>query len=117
MRQPSTTAKAMNGECAMKTELSIDFIWLPHNLGGHNSNPYSGMRMSIRWQQYIDAYLQCARDVECQLVAYDPNTSRGRAVCTLSAEIPVPAEWLQEGQLVEFLNGFRVLAVGKIDSA
>jgi hypothetical protein len=100
----------------MKTELRIDFMWIPSDLGGHNADPYSGMRLSIRWQRHLEAYLQCARDVECQLVAYDSSTSRGRAVCTLSAEAPVPAEWLQDGQLVELLNGFRVLAVGRITS-
>lgn len=98
----------------MKTELRIDFIWIPSDLGGHSADPYSGMRLSIRWQRHLEAYLQCARDVECQLVSYDSSTSRGRAVCTLSAEALVPAEWLREGELVELLSGFRVLAVGQI---
>lgn len=100
----------------MKTQLRIDFMWIPSDLGGHNADPYSGMRLSIRWQKHLEAYLQCARDVECHLVDYDAGTSRGRAVCTLSAETPVPAEWLQSGQLIELLNGFRVLAVGRITS-
>lgn len=98
----------------MKTDLVIDFTWIPPDLGGHNADPYSGMRLTIRWQKYLQDYLQCALDVECQLLAYDLSTSRGRAVCTLATATTVPAEWLQEGQLVELLNGFRVLAVGKI---
>lgn len=100
----------------MKTELGIDFIWVPSDLGGHGAGPYSGMRLSIRWQQHLEAYLQCARDVECQQVIFDSGTSRGNAVCIFSGEVSVPAEWLQEGQLIELLNGFRVLAVGKITS-
>ena len=100
----------------MKTDLLIDFIWVPPDLGGHSADPYSGMRLSIRWQRYVDAYLQCIRDAECQIIAFDSITSRGKALCSLSSEAEVQAEWLNEGQLIELLNGFRVLAVGKIAS-
>ncbi|WP_137939571.1 hypothetical protein [Chitinivorax sp. B] len=100
----------------MKTDLLIDFVWIPSDLGGHSVDPYSGMRLSIRWQRYLEAHLQCMRDVECQVMTFDSITSRGRALCVLSAEAELPAEWLQEGQLVELLNGFRVLAVGKVTS-
>ena len=98
----------------MKTDLLIDFVWVPADVGGHSAAPYSGMRLSIRWQQYLEAYLQCVRDVECQVMAFDSITSKGRALCSLSSEAEVPAEWIQAGQLVESLNGFRVLAVGRI---
>ncbi len=98
----------------MKEELIVDFIWIPAELGGHSAEPYSGMRLSIRWQRFIEAHLQCARDVECQLLAYDSKIARGKALCSLSSGEPVAADWLEDGQLVELLNGFRVLAVGKI---
>lgn len=98
----------------MKTELRLDFVWIPSDLGGHHAAPYTGMRLSIRWQRHPEAYLQCARDVECTLSSYDPTTCRGRAVCSLSTEAAIPGDWLQQGELVELLNGFRVLAVGKI---
>lgn len=98
----------------MKTELAVDFVWIPFDLGGHSGDPYSGMRLTIRWQQHLQAYLQSARDVECQLVTYDSNTSRGKALCTLSTESTLPIEWVKDGQLIELLNGFRVLAVGRI---
>ena len=100
----------------MKNDLILDFIWIPTELGGHSSEPFSGMRLSIRWQRYLDDYLQCARDVECRVLAYDSSTSRGKAACSLSSSAPVPAEWLQCGQLIELMNGFRVLAVGKVSS-
>jgi hypothetical protein len=98
----------------MRTELAVDFMWIPHDLGGHHAGPYSGMRLTIRWQRHLDAYLQCARDIECELQTYDANSSRGKALCTLVTDGVVPADLVQEGELVELLNGFRVLAVGKI---
>jgi hypothetical protein len=100
----------------MKPDLMLDFLWVPHELGGHKAAPYTGMRLSIRWQSYLDEYLRCARDVECKVLDFDPLTAKGKASCTLSSVEAVPTEWLQDGELVELLNGFRVLAIGKIVS-
>lgn len=100
----------------MQNDLVLDLLWIPAELGGHGAGPYSGIRLSIRWQRFLDAYLQCARDVECRVLAYDASTSRGKVACSFSSGAPVPPEWLQDGQLIELLNGFRVLAVGKVSS-
>ena len=99
---------------AVRMEISLEFIWIPESLGGHVADPYTGMRLTIRWQRHIDAYLKCARDVECSLDSFDAPTSQGVAICRFASDDPVPAEWLQEGELVELLSGFRVLAVGRI---
>lgn len=98
----------------MKTELVIDFLWIPADLGGHKAAPWTGMRVQIRWQRFLEAYLQRVRDVQCELISYDAMTMRGRANCVFAANDPVPAEWLQEGEFVELLNGFRVLGVGRV---
>lgn len=100
----------------MKNQFYIDFVWIPSDLGGHNGAPYSGMRCQIRSQQYLEEYLKCALDVECKLIAFDDQTSRGRVICVLSQRIAAAAEWLQDGEQVELLNGPRVLAVGKVSS-
>jgi hypothetical protein len=98
------------------TDPILDFLWIPSDLGGHTTHPYSGMRLSIRWQRHLEEYLQCARDVQCNILRFDPRTLRGKASCALSSLETVPAEWLQDGQSIELSNGFRVLAVGKIVS-
>lgn len=97
-----------------KTQLMVEFLWIPPELGGHTASPYDGMRLSIRWQRFLRDYQRCARDIECTVLNFDPVTLKGKASCTFSSPEIVPEEWLQEGQLVELLNGFRVLAVGKI---
>lgn len=98
----------------MSHRITLSFLWIPPDLGGHSSGPYSGMRTQIRWQRYLKESLQGSRDVQSELLAFDPLTSKGMAVCTFASPDAIPVEWLKEGELVELLNGSRVLAVGKI---
>lgn len=95
-------------------DFTIDIIWIPSFFGGHNSAPYDGIRATIRWQRHISEHLEFARDVECRLVSYDETSFLGRLSCTLASDIPIPKEWIEPGELVELLSGFRVLAVGKV---
>lgn len=95
-------------------ELTFDFIWIPTSLGGHNGDPWIGMRVQIRWQKYVEAYLQCIRDVQCESLVFDSKTLQGTATCFFGSDEPIPPEWLREGELIELLSGFRVLAVGRI---
>jgi hypothetical protein len=99
---------------ALNIQITLSFLWIPPDLGGHSSGPYSGMRLQIRWQRHLEEYLQRMRDVECEVMGFDPLTSKGKALCTFASPDAIPSEWLQDGELVELLNGFRVLAVGKI---
>jgi hypothetical protein len=98
----------------MSTTLDVDYVWVPHAVGGHRSEPYQGMRAAIRWQQYIREHLDRLRDVEAVEVSYDPGTLRGPASLRLTSDDPVPADWLHEGSLVELLDGYKVIAVGRI---
>jgi hypothetical protein len=98
----------------MKKILTIDFFWIPASVGGHRSDPYSGMRLTIRWQRHIEAFLQRARDVECGTLSFDPEKAQGKATFSFLSSDPVPSDWLREGELVELLSGYRVLAVGRI---
>ena len=98
----------------MVTELRFRFVWVPSFLGGHKGEPYEGMRTAIRWQRHIDEFLRCARDVQWEKVDYDHQSSQGEATCRLTSAEPLPDEWVKDGELIELLNGFRVLAVGKM---
>jgi hypothetical protein len=75
------------------------------------------MRTAIRWQKHLNEYLQCARDVQWEKIEFDSESSQGKAICRLTSEESLPSEWLKEGELIEMLSGFRVLAVGKIAKA
>jgi hypothetical protein len=98
----------------MTLELEIEYLWIPHDLGGHRSDPYLGMRPTVRWQRYQRESLDHARDGECTSVAFDQVTKRGFATLRLVSDEPVPMEWRGEGSLIELLDGYRVIAVGRI---
>jgi hypothetical protein len=98
----------------MNVELTLNFLWIPADLGGHSGDPYSGMRLQIRWQRYLEEHLRLARDVQCSVLEFDPANSKGKALCRFASPEPVPSAWLQDGELVELVNGSRVLAIGKI---
>jgi len=101
----------------MKYDLPIEFVWIPSDLGGHCIGPFSGMRLSIRWQEYIGMQWECMRDAQCSVVEFNPRNYRGKALCFLPFKNEIPKNWLQENQFIELVNGFRVLAVGKITKA
>ncbi|WP_143290027.1 MULTISPECIES: hypothetical protein [unclassified Delftia] len=96
----------------MKIVFSIDFLWVPSDFGGSSFGPCDGIRMTVRWQKYISAYLECSNDAEIELISYNEETFRGKARCKMYSEID--AEWLSRGQLIELISGYRVFAIGKI---
>jgi hypothetical protein len=100
----------------MSTELDIEYLWIPHALGGHRAAPYVGMRPTIRWQRYLQEHLERSRDVECTRITFDPASQRGSATVRLISDDPMPPEWLHEGNLIELLDGYKVIAVGRITS-
>jgi len=98
----------------MNTELEINFLWVPHDLGGHRAEPYGGMRPTIRWQRHLQEHLSCARDVECTWVRFDPTCLRGTARFRLISDALIPPEWLRKDNLIELLDGYTVIAVGRV---
>ncbi len=101
------------------SELNVMYLWIPRDLGGHRGVPYLGMRPQIRWQAHIREHLERSRDVECVALTFDASTMRGVATLRLVSADPPPGEWLVDGTLVELLDGYRVIAVGRVsrDSA
>lgn len=99
----------------MNEKFFVDFLWMPPDLGGHSSDPYDGMRLTIRWQKYVDAYIKKSNDVECRVITFDKSTFRGKFLCQSFSELPV--DWLMDGNLVEFMSGYRVFSIGKIISS
>lgn len=83
-------------------------------MGGHKGPPWEGMRLTIRWQRHVEESLQRAWDIECLSLSYLPATGVGTGSFGFASRDPIPADWLQRGELVELLSGFRVLAVGQI---
>lgn len=58
--------------------------------------------------------MELYRDVQVEELNVDPSTRQGVAVVRLTGVEPVPSEWLNEGELVELLEGFNVVAVARL---
>lgn len=95
---------------------SIEFWWVPEHIGGHGGPPYDGMRTAVRWQRHLGESLKMSVDVQWKSLDFDADSQQGTARCELSGRVSIPEDWIKEGELVEFVNGFRVLAIGKISS-
>jgi hypothetical protein len=54
------------------------------------------------------------RDIQIEQLEMDPRTRQGIAVVRLTLTDPGSPDWLQEGELVEIIEGFKVVAVGRI---
>lgn len=98
----------------MNIKLKFRFIWLPPSVGGHNGEPYKGMRTTIRWQKFISEFLEFAMDIQWKSIEFDVASGQGQAECELLSDRSIPVEWFNKGELIEILSGFRVIAVGKI---
>lgn len=72
------------------------------------------MRATIRWQKYVSEYLVRARDVECTAFEHEAERGRGAASLRLVPGDSVPTEWPEHGSLIELLQGYRVVAVGRV---
>lgn len=95
-------------------DFRFEFSWVPKHIGGHQGPPYEGMRTTVRWQRHVAESLENGIDVQWKDLDFDSDSQNGNARGELSGHVVVPEAWVTEGELVEFLNGFRVLAVGKI---
>ncbi len=100
----------------MKKYLQFDYIWIPNSLGGHNAPPYEGMRTTIRWQKYLEQFMCSARDIQWETLTFNPQNLQGHATCFLTLDTQLPNYLFQDGELIELLNGSRVLAIGRLTS-
>lgn len=95
------------------TVLRMRFLWIPRELGGHRSNPWVGMRPTIRWQELTREWLERAIDGECVDLWFDHSRHIGEAALRLRVA-DLPEERFAEGTRIELLDGTRVIAVGLI---
>ncbi len=97
----------------MKT-ITVAVTWIKAEFGGRSHLPFIGMRPIIRFQRYIDEWLSIASDVEIKELEIDETTWSGITKLQFSSRIPDNLNGLKEGELIELLDAYRVIAVGKI---
>jgi hypothetical protein len=98
----------------MKLILVAAIVWIRSDFGGRSNEPVIGLRPSIRFQKYVSDWMMVARDVEIIDLDIDTNTWSGIVKMKFTRNVSPREEWLKKGELIELLDAYRVIAVGKI---
>ncbi len=94
--------------------LEATIVWIKSEYGGRIKAPFVGLRPVIRFQRYIEEWLQTAWDVEIVDLDIDNVTWSGKVKMKLLKRNVKNKQWVKEEELFELLDSYRVIAVGKI---
>ncbi len=94
--------------------LEAAVVWIKPEFGGRSIKPLIGLRPIIRFQKYISEWLSTAWDVEIIDLDIDNDDWSGKVKMKFSGNATPKKEWLKKGELIELLDAYRVIAIGKI---
>lgn len=94
--------------------ITVAVTWIKAEFGGRLHPPFIGMRTIIRFQRYINEWLSGAWDVEVKEFEIDEATWSGITKLQFSSHTPDNLNGIKESELIELLDAYRVIAVGKI---
>ncbi len=98
----------------MEIIIVVAIMWIKTEYGGRSMEPVVGLRPTIRFQRYVEDWIKTAWDVEIIDLDINADTWSGTAKMKFTKNILPKKEWLKDGELVELLDAYRVIAVGKI---
>lgn len=104
----------------MSLTITAQVQWLRPEVGGREHDPFVGLRPTIRFQRAVGDWLDGGRDTEIISLDFDPSTR----FSTISLRFANPEfeneaktrKHLVENELVELLDSYRVIGVGRITS-
>ncbi len=104
----------------MSLTFTVTVQWLKPEVGGRQHDPVVGLRPTIRFQRAVGDWLSGGRDVEIINLDFDESTGSS----TVELRLANPAfegeektrRHLVEDELVELLDSYRVIGVGRITS-
>ena len=76
--------------------------------------PQAGMRPTIRFQRHINAHVRGSWDVRIRRNHVDEQTWSGEVELELIKHESPYHSYVAIGELIELLEGYRVIGVGKI---
>jgi hypothetical protein len=86
--------------------------WIPEECGGEGALPV-GLRSSVRWQRNVRNGQTAAWDATIVDVTPESDT-RAHVQLTFMPHYSIDSDYLVEGELIELLEGYRVVGVGQI---
>ena len=96
----------------MGMRLLIAVEWIRADCGGRRLPPTVGLRPTVRWQRHVAEWLSGAWDAEIVEIAPLSTERVGEAVLRFSDGAEISPEWTRAGELIELLDGPRVIGVG-----
>ncbi|MFD3163944.1 hypothetical protein [Herpetosiphon sp. NSE202] len=98
----------------MTVSMNIEFVMIPHQLGGRKHPFAKKMYMNLRWQRYFYHVPNSVRSIQLIEFEYDAQTRLGHACCIFPFDDPFPQAWLEPGELLELCDGAHIVAIAKI---
>lgn len=86
--------------------------WIHNDCGGRETSLKKGERMCIRWQKYFDEPLN--RVVEITKYEVGVKLNIVTAEFLFISKIPIHPLQLKKGELIELLDEYAVIGIGKI---
>lgn len=96
----------------MSMILSALVAWIPSDCGGRPSPPVVGLRPTIRFQRDASAWGKTAWDVT--ILRCGPGVGTANVDLAFSEDAGPDMTYVKPGELIELLDAFRVIGVGKI---
>jgi len=90
--------------------------WISAAAGGRAHPPVCGLRPTVRWQRHVGEWLESAWDGEISRLA-PPEDHYQLVQLRFVENATINPDWLAVGELIELLDGARVIAVGVIERA
>lgn len=86
--------------------------WIPEECGGEGALPV-GLRSAVRWQRNVKDGKCDAWDATIVDVSPESDT-RAHVQLTFLPHYAIESDFFAEGELIELLEGYRVVGVGQI---
>lgn len=97
-----------------QSHYDIDALWIPSYVGGRSGRPEVGLRPTIRLQRDVGRWLQSAWSAQIIAVAPTNDDGRFRISVELLPGAIVSVDGARVGDFVELMDGYRVIAVGRL---
>jgi hypothetical protein len=98
-------------------EFTAILQWTKQEVGGRAHPPCAGLRPVIRFQKHIGTFVEGCWDVEILRVDVDQTTWIGETTMQYARtdwQGDLKAQFLKEDGYIELLDGFRVIALGRV---
>lgn len=98
----------------MAITLKTTLVWIPVECGGRSTPPNIGLRPTIRFQRNAEKWTKIAWDVQIAALELISQSGVWTVELRFSEDASLDMECIKTGELIELLDAYRVIGVGKV---